>query len=309
MLALLFTECGEPDVLHLGDVPEPHARPGQVRIAVRAASVNAWDRKVRAGRIHGIPKTFPAVPGLDAAGVVDEVGDGVSGIAPGDRVFGLGSRTFARHAVLGMFEPIPDGMTFEEAAALGVVVETAARSLDLSALPAGATLLVDGAAGGVGTALTQLAVARGLRVIGTASPGHHEHLRRLGATPTTYGAGLAERVAALAPEGVDGAIDVVGKGSVPVLLGITGDPSRVVTVADFGAGSLGVKVADSNLGRATYALTEVARLFEEGRFAVVLDRVFPLAEGAAAHRLAQGGHVHGKVVVTVTVPEGDPDAE
>lgn len=299
MQALVFTECGEPDVLHLGDVPEPHAKPGQVRIAVRAASVNAFDWKVRAGLVHGMPKAFPAVPGLDAAGVVDEVGDGVSGVAPGDRVFGLGSRTFARHAVLGMFERIPDRMTFEEAAALGVVVETAARSLDFLTLPAGATLLVDGAAGGVGTALTQFAVARGLRVIGTASPKHHDHLRRLGATPTTYGTGLAERVAALAPEGVDGAIDVVGKGSVPTLVEITGDPARVVTVADFGAGPLGVHVADSSLGRATYALAEAARLFEEGRFAVVLDRVFPLADGAQAHRLAQGGHVHGKVVVTV----------
>jgi NADPH:quinone reductase-like Zn-dependent oxidoreductase len=298
MLALLFTECGEPDVLHLGDIHEPHARPGQVRIAVRAASVNAFDWKVRAGRVHGMPKAFPAVPGLDAAGVVDEVGDGV---------FGLGPRTFARHAVLGMFERIPDRMTFEEAAALGVVVETAARSLDLLAPAAGTTLLVDGAAGGVGTALTQLAVARGLHVIGTASPRHHDHLRRLGATPTTYGAGLAERVAALAPGGVDGAIDVVGKGSVPALVQITGNPGRVVTVADFGAGPLGVKVADSSLGRATHALTEAARLFEEGHLAVVLDRVFPLAEGAAAHRLAQGGHLHGKVVVTV--PEDDPSGE
>lgn len=303
MQALVFTECGEPDVLHLADVPEPHAGPGKVRIAVRAASVNAFDWKVRAGLIPGLPKAFPAVPGLDAAGVVDEVGDGVSGIEPGDRVFGLGSRTFAQHAVLGLFERIPAGMSVEEAAALGVVVETAARSLDLLDLTTGATLLVDGAAGGVGTALTQIAVARGLRVIGTAGPRNQDHLRSLGADATTYGPGLADRVAALAPAGVDGAIDVVGKRSVPVLVEITGDPRRVVTVADFGAASLGVHVADSSLGRATYALAEVGQLFAEGRFVVVLDRVFPLADGAAAHRLAQAGHVHGKVVVTV--PEGD----
>lgn len=299
MRALLFEETGPPEVLHLGDVPEPHAGPGRVRVRVRAASVNAFDWKVRSGRVPGMPKRFPAVPGLDAAGVVDEVGEGVTGVAPGDRVFGLGSRTFAELAVLDLVARVPEGMTDEQAAALGVVVETAARALDLLDAPAGGTVLVDGAAGGVGSALTQLAVARGLRVVGTASEANHDLLRSLGATATTYGPGLADRVAALAPQGVDRAVDVVGKGSVPQLVGITGDPSRVVTVADFGAGSLGVKVAESSKGRAAYALDEVARLVVEGRFRVVIDEVLPLAEGARAHRLSESGHVHGKVVVTV----------
>lgn len=301
MLALQFSECGDPDVLHVGEAPEPHAGPGQVRIAVHAASVNAFDWKVRAGLVPGMPRHFPAIPGIDAAGVVDEVGEGVGDdVVVGDRVFGLGSRTSAELAVLDLVAPIPASMSFVQAAALGTTAETAARALDLLGAAAGANVVIDGAAGGVGSAVTQLAVARGLAVVGTASPSHHEYLRTLGATPTTYGPGLPERVAALVPDGFDGAIDVVGKGSVPALIEITGDPRRVVTVADFGAAGLGVKVADSRLGRATYALAEVARLFEAGRFVVEIEQTFPLAEGAAAHRLSQGGHVRGKVVLVVT---------
>jgi NADPH:quinone reductase-like Zn-dependent oxidoreductase len=299
MLALQYTECGEPDVLHLGEEPEPHAGRGQVRIAVRAASVNAFDWKVRAGLVPGMPRTFPATPGIDGAGVVDEVGDGVTDIEVGDRVFGLGSRTFAELAVLNAAARMPDSMSFEEAGALGVVVEAAARALDLLDVAPGANLLIDGAAGGVGSAAVQFAVARGLAVVGTASRAHHDYLRTLGATPTTYGPGLPARVAALVPEGFDAAVDVVGKGSVPELIEITGDPSRVVTVADFGAASLGVTVADSSRGRATYALAEAARLYDAGRFVVEIEQVFPLADGAAAHRLSQAGHVRGKVVVTV----------
>lgn len=303
MLALQFSECGEPEVLHVGEAPEPHAGPGRVRIAVRASSVNVFDWKVRAGRVPGMPRRFPAIPGLDGAGVVDEVGDGVTGLAIGDRVFGLGSRTNAELAVLDLAARMPEGMSFEEAAALGVACETAARTLDLLQLPGGSHLVVDGAAGGVGSAVTQLAVARGLAVVGTASQKNHEYLRTLGATPTTYGPGLRERVAALVPDGVDAAIDVVGKGSVPELIEITGDPRRVATVADFGAAGLGVRVSESSRGRASYALEEVAGLYEQGRWVVHLDKVLPLSEGAAAHRELQAGHVRGKIVLTTPQPE------
>lgn len=298
MFALLFGKYGGPAVLTVGDVPEPHAGPGQVRIAARAASVNPVDWKLRAGYLAGMmPVEFPAVPGMDASGVVDEVGDGVDAVGIGDAVFGLGSRTSAEFAVLDHVAVKPAAMSFEEAAALGLAVETAARSLDLLRLR-GATLLIDGAAGGVGTATVQLAVVRGLRVIGTASPHNHEYLRSLGATPTTYGPGLAERVAPLATQ-VDAAIDVAGKGSVLELIAITGYPGRVVTVADFAAGALGVHVADASRGRAGYALTEAAELYTDGRFSVVIERVFPLAQAAAAHRRSEAGHVRGKLVLVM----------
>lgn len=301
MYALQFHEYGEPEVLSIGEAAEPHAGSGQVRVAVRAVSVNPFDWKVRAGFLAGmVPVTFPAIPGTDAAGVVDEVGEGVDGVRVGDEVFGLGSRTSAEFAVLDIVAVKPASMSFEQAAALGLAVETAARTLDLLDLPEGSTLVVDGAAGGVGSAATQLAVARGIRVIGTASPTGHDYLRSLGATPTTYGPGLPDRVAELAQNGVDGAVDVVGKGSIPELIAMTGDPGRVVTIADFAAGQLGVLVADGSGGRATYALAQAAQLFADGRFTIAIERVLPLAEGVEAHRVSQAGHVQGKLVLTVS---------
>ena len=299
MKALVFAEYGSPDVLRVADVDEPHAGPGQVRIKVRAASVNPFDWKMRAGYLKEmVPLQLPAVTGVDAAGVVDQVGEGVDGVAVGDEVFGLGAATAAEVAVLDMLAAKPKVMPFEEAAALGLAVEAGARCLDILDLHEGSTVLLDGAAGGVGSAATQLAVARGLVVIGTASPEQHDYLRSLGALPTTYGPGLADRVEAIAPR-VDGAIDLAGKGSVPQLVEIAGDPRRVVTLADFTAGPLGVHVADGSHPRASYALAEAARLYTEGRLSVRIQQVFPLDRGAEAHALSESGHVHGKLVLTV----------
>ncbi len=300
MQAIRFHEYGGPGVLKLEEAPEPHAAEGQVRITVKAASVNPFDWKLRAGYLaEMVPTTFPAIPGTDAAGVVDEVGSGVDESLLGAEVFGLGAATFAEHAVLDSWAIKPAEMTFVQAAALGLAVETAARALDRLDLSEGATLLVDGAAGGVGSALVQFAVARGHRVIGTAREVQHEYLRSLGATPTTYGPGLAERVAAIAPHGVDAAVDVVGLGSVKDLVAIVGAPAKVVTVADFSAYGLGVQVADSSTGRAEYAFAHAADLFTQGRFVIEVAHVFPLQDAAAAHELSATGHVRGKLVVTV----------
>lgn len=300
MKALQYPRYGAPEVLEVGEANAPHAAAGQVRIAVRAASVNPFDWKLRAGYMDGIvPVNFPAITGTDAAGVVDEVGHDVESVRVGDPAFGLGSGTTAEYAVLDVVARIPSGVSFEQAAALGLVVETAARTLDLLKLPAGGTLVVDGAAGGVGTAITQFAVARGLHVIGTASPSRHAYLQELGAIPTIYGSGLQDRVAELAPNGVVGCIDVVGKGSVPELIKIAGDPSRVATVADFAAGGLGVHVADASRGRAGHALAEAASLLAAGKFVMPVAAVYPLAEGAEAHRISETGHARGKIVISV----------
>lgn len=188
MRAVQFDQYGGPEVLHLAEAPEPHAGPGQVRVAVEAAGVNPMDWKIRSGAMAGaVPLDRPQIPGLDAAGVVDEVGAGVEGIAVGDRVFGNGSGVTAEYAVLRAFALVPTDLTFEQAAALPVAVETAARILDVLDLHPSQLVVVDGAAGGVGTAVVQLAVARGLKVVGTASEGNHAFLRELGALPTTYG--------------------------------------------------------------------------------------------------------------------------
>jgi NADPH:quinone reductase-like Zn-dependent oxidoreductase len=299
MRAVVYTQYGEPEVLSVGEVEEPHAGPGQVRISVRAASVNPIDWKQVGGLVAPAPAPpGPTVPGYDAAGVVDEVGEGVTGVRAGDAVFGLGRSTAAEHAVLRAWAPKPPEVSFEVAAGLGVAGETAVRALDLLGLPEGATVVVDGASGGVGIATVRVAVSRGLRVVGTSSAANAEFVRSLGALHTTYGEGLTDRVRALAPGGVDGGIDTAGKGSVRDLVALTGDPARVVTIADFGAGELGVQVTSGNEGAAP-RLAEVAGLLAEGRLHVPVAGVYPLEQVAEAYRRSREGHVRGKLVLTV----------
>lgn len=299
MRALTYSQYGGPEVLSVQDVPEPHAGPGQVRVAVRASSVNPIDHKIRSGAMGGDPAALPRVPGVDGAGVVDEVGEGVEGVAVGDEVLGMGSATAAELAVLDAVTAKPAQMSWAEAAALPLGAETAARALDLLGVRDGTTLLVQGAAGGVGSAAVQLAVARGARVVGTASERNHDYLRRLGAEPTTYGEGLVEQVRAMAPDGIDAALDTAGKGSVRQLVQLVDDPAQVVSIADFTAPELGARVTSGGEERATYALAEAVRLYRDGRYVVEVERTFPLAEGAEAHRASETGHVRGKLVLLV----------
>ena len=159
-----FAEFGGPDVLHLIDAEEPHAGPGQIRIAVRAAGVNPVDWRIREGQVLGAhPIALPSGVGLDAAGVVDEVGEGVEGVAVGDRVFGEGASTYAEFAVLSAWARMPEGLTFEEAAGYPSVVETALRIIREVGVRPGQTLLVSGASGGVGSAVLQIARDRASR--------------------------------------------------------------------------------------------------------------------------------------------------
>jgi NADPH:quinone reductase-like Zn-dependent oxidoreductase len=198
--------------LRVVEVEEPHAGARQVRIAVRAAGLNPIDWKIRAGHMRElIQMTLPAGMGLDAAGVVDEVGEGVRGTAVGEAVFGAGSATYAEYAVLSNWAAKPASLSFEEAAGYPVAVETAIRVLNQMGVQPGETLLVSGAAGGVGSAVLQIARHRGIKVIATASERNQDYLSSLGATATTYGDGLVERVRVLAPKGIDAAIDIAGR--------------------------------------------------------------------------------------------------
>src|SRR3954469_15754163 len=278
MKAVTFAEYGGPDVLRVADVEEPHPGPGQVRVAVRASGVNPIDWKARSGMLRDVMAvSFPVIDGREAAGVVDEVGTDVSGVAVGDEVFGFAvGGSAAEHAVLDDFARKPPGLSWEAAAALPVAVETSVRVFTvLGGVHEGQTLLVNGAAGGVGAAAVQLAKARGARVIGTASERNHEFLRSLGAEPTTYGEGMVERVRALAPDGVDLGFDTAGQGGVPDLIELTGDPARVATIADFGAAALGVKVTGGGDFRASEALGEAAALVDSGRLQVVIAATYP----------------------------------
>ena len=299
MQAVQFTEYGSPQVLQVAEVEEPHAGTGQVRIAVRAAGVNGIDWKIRAGYMGGgKPLSHPSGTGIDAAGVVDEVVEGVSDVAVGDAVFGTGSATLAEYAVLSRWVVKPTGLSFEEAAGYPIPVETAIRILDEVGVQAGETLLVSGASGGVGSAVVQFARLRGITVIGTASERNQDYLRSLGATPTTYGDGLVDRVRDLAPNGVEAALDIAGSGVIPELIELTGEPSKVLSIADFGAPEHGALVSTSSKN-ATGAMAEAAKLFTEGAFTLPVEKTFPLEEAAEAQATSEAGHVAGRLVVTV----------
>lgn len=300
MRAVRFHEFGDPQVLTVEDAPEPHAGPGEVRIRVRAVSVNPVDLKIRAGYMaQVIPTTFPAVIGYDATGVVDEVGAGVTDVSPGDQVFGLAAQgTTAEYAVLNAWASVPRPWTVEQAAAAGLASSTAVESLNALGDLSGKTLLIEGAAGGVGSAAVQIAVARGVTVIGTASEANHDFLRSLGAIPITYGPGLAERVAEVAPDGVDAAFDTAGSGSLADLVAIVGSSSRVVSIADFGAAALGVTLVAGN-AHAADNLADAARLGSAGTFTPVVQAAYPLEKAADAHAHVQGGHTRGKVLITL----------
>jgi NADPH:quinone reductase-like Zn-dependent oxidoreductase len=300
MRAVTYAEYGDPEVLQVTEVEAPDAGAGQVRIAVRAAGMNPIDWKVRSGMLASVmPASFPVTDGREAAGVVDAVGDGVGDVAAGDEVFGFAvGGAAAELAVLDDYVRKPDGLTFEQAASLPVAAETSARVFQvLGGVGEGDTLLVNGAAGGVGVIGVQLARARGARVIGTASERNHDLLRSLGVEPTTYGPGLVERVRALAPDGVDLVFDTAGQDDMEDLIALTGDPARVATIANFAAAELGVKVTGGSEGRVIEGLREAADLAEAGRLQVLVDRTFPFAQAAEAHRVSQEGHVRGKLVL------------
>ena len=298
MKAVQFDEYGDPDVLHVAEVDEPHAGPGQVRIKVAAAGVNGIDWKIRAGYLKDMmPLTFPAGLGLDASGVVDEVGEGVDHIAVGDAVFGSGRETYAEYTVLNFWAAKPDALSFPEAAGFPIPVETAIRILDQVGVKAGQTLVVSGASGGVGSAVLQIARDRGITVIGTASAANEDYVRSLGATPTTYGDGLVERVRALAPDGVDAALDLAGSGVIADLIALTGEPAKVLSIADFTAPELGAQVSSDSVNQnAAYA--EAARLASAGKLSIPVQQSFPLDQAARAHALSQDGHVVGRLILT-----------
>jgi NADPH:quinone reductase-like Zn-dependent oxidoreductase len=300
MKAIQFSRFGGPEVLELVELPDPHPAAGQIRIAVRAAGINPIDWKVRSGAMGG---DLPQTTGREVAGVVDEVGEGVTDAKPGDKVFGFadGGAGAAELALSSEYAPIPPSLDFAGAAALPVAVETAVRTLDVLGVGSDTTVLINGAAGGVGSAAIQIARARGARVIGTASENNHDYLRSLGAEPTTYGEGLEQRVRELAPDGVDAALDAAGGGALPALVALTGGPDKVVTIADFlGAQETGVEFSGGmGTGRAVHALSDVGDVIEAGKFSLPVAQTFPLEQIAEAHELSQRGHVRGKLVLLV----------
>ncbi|MEU6219180.1 NADP-dependent oxidoreductase [Streptomyces sp. NPDC047022] len=297
--AITFSEYGAPEVLRLSEVTTPEPGPGQVRIRVRAASVNPFDMKFRSGLMAGaVPARFPVIPGLDAAGVVDAVGEGADA-AVGDEV--LGSTVgggYGEYALLDRPVAKPGSLSWETAASLVTVGRTAARVLEQLGVRTGQTLLIHGAGGSVGTVAVQLAAARGITVIGTAGEHDLERVTALGATAVRYGEGWAERVKAEAAQGVDHVFDASGAGVLADSVALTGDSSRVITIADMSAAQHDVRFsAGGAADEAGESLPELVRLAAAGQLTVPVWRTYPLAEAAQAHTDLEAHRNRGKAVL------------
>jgi NADPH:quinone reductase-like Zn-dependent oxidoreductase len=307
MKAISYRRYGGPEVLELGEVRDPKVGPDSVLIRVRAAAVSPVDWKAQAGYLDPVlDAVFPVIPGWDVAGVVEQTGPAVTGFQAGDEVIGyvredfLSRGTCAEYvaAPLRTLARKPRNLTFEQAAGIPLAGLTAYQAL-VGALRVGEgdTVLVHAAAGGVGSMAVQLARHLGARVIGTAGEHNHDYLRTLGAEPTVYGEGLAKRVRALAPDGVQAAFDLVGGDALSTSAEVLAPGGRLASIADpavlgLGGGYVFVRPDPDDL----QDLTDLA---ERGALGVQVSATFPLERTAEAQQLSAEGHTRGKIVITV----------
>ncbi|GAA10669.1 MULTISPECIES: NADP-dependent oxidoreductase [Gordonia] len=312
MRAITYSRFGGPDVLELTDLPTPKVGPDSVLVRVRATSVNPVDWKIRQGHLAEVMDTvFPVVPGWDVAGVVEQVGLDTPEFQVGDEVFGYVRKDLVGGEVAGgtfadlVVAPVrtlahkPAGWSFEEAAAVPLAGLTAYQTIRRAGVQSGHTVLVHAAAGGVGSFAVQIAKSLGARVIGTASESNHDYLRSLGAEPTTYGDGLADRVRELAPDGVDVVLDYVGGDAIDSVPDVLRDGGTVASIIDarardeFGGEYVWVRPDAADLA-------ELGRLGDAGDLKPEIAEVFDLPDASAAHERSQSGHVRGKIVVRVS---------
>lgn len=303
--AAIYRTYGDSSVLTLAEVPMPEPGPGTVRVRVEYASVNPVDSKMRAGLLSdGSPLAAPAIAGMDIAGVVDAVGTHVDGLRVGDRVAGLSPDGAAAEYVVtyaAALVKVPDQVSSQVAATIGVGGSTAARALGLAGVEKGQLILVDGAAGGVGTFLTQLARERGARVVGTASPRNHAHLAELGVTPIAYGEGWVEAAReAAGGAAYDAAFDLVTGGKFDAFRALARPDAPIVTLLDPEVPARGGILVTGLEPGFEHVLQEVMDAIAAGRLTVPIAQVFPLAEIAAAQDLSAAGHVRGKLLLAVS---------
>ncbi len=307
MKAISTERYGDPDVLTYSDLPDPKVGPDSVLIRVRAAGVNPVDWKSLAGYLDPMLNVhFPLVPGWDVAGVVEAVGADAPEYAVGDEVIGYVRKDDLQHGTYAelVAAPVrtlarkPAALSWQQAAGLPLAGLTAYQAAARVGAKAGETALVHAAAGGVGSLGVQILVAQGLRVIGTASERNHDFLRSLGAEPVTYGDGLADRVRALAPDGIDVALDFVGGGVVDVSQELLKDRGRVASIADGEVKEKGGHLVwvrpDSD------DLTALGALADAGKLTVAVDAVYPLSEAPEALRRSMAGRARGKIVLEVS---------
>ncbi|MFC7400733.1 NADP-dependent oxidoreductase [Citricoccus sp. GCM10030269] len=306
MRAMTYSQYGDTDVLELSELPQPKVGPGQLLVRVTRASVNPVDWKVMSGGLDGMMDAhFPAIPGWDLAGVVEQTGPDTPEFQPGDRVAAYARKmvvsggTFAEYVTIPVefAAAIPDSVPDEVAAALPLTGLTALRAIEALDLSADDTVLIHAASGGVGHIATQLAVATGARVIGTASERNFGKLEAAGAIPVEYGDGLAERVRQQAPDGVTAVADFAGADVLETTLAVLKDGGRHVSITDssvteHGGRWLWVRPDGSRLG-------DLLRRVAAKELVVDVDRILPLGEVAEAFRISQEGEAQGKIVIDV----------
>ena len=309
MKAIAFTRFGDADVMSWQELPDPLLGPDQVLVEVKAAGVNPVDFKIRAGYLQGLmPHHLPLIPGWDVAGVVRAVGIGVQDWQPGDEILAYARKDHVQFGTYAELVALPDRMIarkpstvdFVTAAALPLAGLTALQALKAVGTGAGDVVLVHAAAGGVGHLQVQIARELGAaRVLGTASPRNHEFVRSLGAEPVAYGDALVDVVAELI--GGDGLVDVVvdnvGGLAFDQSLQLVRDRARMTSIVD-GPRALEHGVINTwarpNAEQTQWLVDRVAA----GAIRVEVQQTFPLADAVKAHRLLEGGHVRGKVVLT-----------
>ncbi|WP_428485563.1 NADP-dependent oxidoreductase [Rhodopila sp.] len=307
MRALCFHSYGEwADVLRLERVPVSKPGVNQIRVRVHACALNPMDWVLCLGFMPG---TLPRGIGLDVSGTVDAIGEGVTNVGVGDRVFGVPdfmgypSAGVAEYAVLAAWQPVPEGLDLLEAAALPMAVETAVRSLDLLGLSTGQTILINGGGTMVGFAAVQMALMRGAHVIATAGETFASRLRELGANVTSYGDGMVERVRGLAGAAPDLVLHTaLAPGVLPDLIKIVdGDPRRVMSISDFDEQGLGVRTTGREPDSVPRydALGHFAQLAAEGRFTVPVARTFSMDDWRTALELSHTGRAHGKLLILI----------
>ncbi|MCR2806928.1 NADP-dependent oxidoreductase [Paenibacillus soyae] len=304
MKAAAFSVFGGPEVMRLMEVPDPHAGPGQVRVRVKAAGVQHYDCAIRGGWTpsYGVKVELPQIPGNEFAGIIDEIGDGVTGFELGSEVLGFALlNCYAEYVVVGADQIVekPAGMTWEEAGGLTGNGQGAYMALEAIGVGPGDTVLINGAAGSLGSIAVQLAKAWGAEtVIGTGSERNHDFIRSLGAIPVTYEEGLAERLRKLAPEGIDCTFDTAGGEGLDAAVALVPDKMRVCTFFAYDRiEELGLRIVRGD--RSAARLAKLVELHAEGKLHLHIRQTFTLEQAGDAHRAIESRHGRGKIVLRV----------